>query len=183
MHLHPIRQGSQEEEHMREAETSLANLYQRHAPRLYTYLCNHLASSADAEDLLLDVFLAALERQADLQTLPEDNLRAWLWTVARNKMINHYRKSQRQQSVPLETLAEAIDEAWLPEQHLLHREERDQLRRFLQGLSASQREALELRFLGGLRSKEIAVLLHKREGTVRTLLSRAVNALREMYTH
>lgn len=183
MHLRPSRQLVQGGEHVSEAETRLADLYQHQAPRLYTYLRNHLASSADAEDLLLDVFLAALERQADLQTLPEENLRAWLWTVARNKMINHYRKSQRQQNVPLETLAEAMDETWLPERHLLHREESDQLRHFLQGLSTSQREALELRFLGGLRSKEIAVLLHKREGAVRTLLSRAVNALREMYTH
>jgi RNA polymerase sigma-70 factor, ECF subfamily len=51
----------------------------------------------------------------------------------------------------------------------------------LQRLSAVQQEVLQLRFIGGLRCTEIAVLLNKREGAIRSILSRALNGLRKYY--
>jgi RNA polymerase sigma factor (sigma-70 family) len=55
------------------------------------------------------------------------------------------------------------------------------LYKYLQHLSEIQQEVLQLRFIGGLRCTEIALLLKKREGTIRSILSRALNELRKYY--
>lgn len=73
------------------ARNSLSGeLYQRYAPRLLAYLCHHLPSLHDAEDALLDVFLAALEREAHLSELAPEQQGAWLWAVARNRMVDYH---------------------------------------------------------------------------------------------
>jgi len=51
----------------------------------------------NAEDLLLEVFLVALEHEKDLAAIPVDEQRAWLWTVARNKVIDSARHQRRHQ--------------------------------------------------------------------------------------
>ena len=74
-----------------EDDSPCARLYRSYAPGILAYLRRHVPTQEDAEDLLLDVFLAALEYEPRLAGLAEDELRAWLATVARNKMIDHHR--------------------------------------------------------------------------------------------
>lgn len=183
MRLYTSQQPRAEKCSPQHVETLIAGLYQCDASRLFAYLSRHLSSLPDAEDLLLDVFLAALEHEDKLKVMREDERRAWLWTVARNKLVNHYKKSQHQQHIPLEAIASAMDPERTPEQSMLDHEEDEQLWRFLRKLSPLQKEVLELRFVGGLRCTEIATVLHKREGAIRTMLSRAIRVLREMYRH
>lgn len=134
-----------------------------------------MPTQEDAEDLLLDVFLAALEYEPRLAGLAEDEQRAWLATVARNKMIDHHRWASRRRFFSLEKAESSLDgEEKMPEEH-------DRLRSYLQQLSATQLEVLQLRFTTGLRCAEIASTLHKREGAIRAMLSRALNTLRGFY--
>lgn len=157
-----------------------ANLYQRYAPALFEYIRRHTTALTDAEDILAEVFIGAL--RSDLIGLSADEQRAWLWTVARNKLNDHYRQVRRQQpQIPLDALLETLEDGTTPEKLALQREEAAYLRVYLQGLSLLQREVLQLRFIGGLRCTEIAALLHKREGAVRSILSRALNELRKHY--
>ncbi len=76
---------------------------------------------------------------------------------------------------------ETLEDGATPEKLVIQREEAAYLRVYLQNLSQIQQEVLQLRFIGGLRCTEIAVLLHKREGAVRSILSRALNELRKHY--
>jgi RNA polymerase sigma-70 factor (ECF subfamily) len=135
----------------------------------------------DAEDILFEVFLAALEHEADLVELAEDQQRAWLWTVARNRLIDAYRRKKRRPDVPLESITEMIDQAHTPEQAALRGEEDEQVRRWIRTLPPQQQEVLTMRFTGEMRCAEIAAILQKNEGAVRTMLSRALNALRGLY--
>ena len=73
-------------------DDSPAALYQRYAATVFTYLRRRAPSREDAEDLLLEVFLAACEQQAALLALPEDARLAWLRRVAQHKLIDHYRR-------------------------------------------------------------------------------------------
>lgn len=158
-----------------------ARLYQRYAANLLAYLCRHVPVMHDAEDILFEVFLAALEHEADLVELAEDQQRAWLWTVARNRLIDAYRRKKRRPDVPLESITEMIDQAHTPEQVALRGEEDEQVRRWIRTLSPQQQEVLTMRFTGEMRCAEIAAILQKNEGAVRTMLSRALNALRSLY--
>ncbi len=102
----------------------LTAVYQRYAPVLFAYLARHTGSPEDTEDLLLEVFLAALERPG-FEELGEKEREMWLWRVARNKMTDHYRKYGRRQGIPLELVPEDLYEQddETPEVLLLRREE------------------------------------------------------------
>jgi RNA polymerase sigma factor (sigma-70 family) len=156
-----------------------ATLYQLYASALFEYICRHTADLNDAEDILTEVFIGALRH--DLTAMSADEQRAWLWTIARNKVTDQYRQGQRRQQVSLEALGELVEDGITPEKLAVRQEETAYLHRYLQRLSAVQQEVLQLRFIGGLRCTEIAVLLKKREGAVRSILSRALNELRKYY--
>lgn len=163
-------------------DSPAALLYQRHAASIFVYLRMHTSTLEDAEDLLLEVFLAALE-QANLLALPEEKQLAWLRSVAQHKLVDHYRRAGRRPAVPLEQVAEALteDAEDSPEQMALRQEERRRLAAAIKRLPAAQREVLRLRFTDGLRSKQIAEVLGKREETVQKILYRIITRLRTLY--
>ena len=164
----------------------VALLYQRHAPALLLYVRRHVLSWEDAEDIVLDVFLAALEKEATLAGLDDERQVAWLRRVAHNKVVDGYRRSRKRAADGLDEIAGAIetiydDEAKTPEAVVLRHEEHALLQERLASLPRGQQEILQLRFAAGLRCSEIARLLNKREGTVRSILSRTLNFLRTIY--
>ena len=177
-----VSDGHGSKERVEEAD-SADRLYQEYAPSIFAYLRMHTSSREDAEDVLVEVFLAALENRY-FPLLPQSAQRAWLWRVARNKTIDGFRKRRSQTyHVPLDDLAEALylDEHFTPEQTMLRQEEYAQLRIAISKLPEAQQQVLWLRFVSGLRCTDIARVLGRREGTVRSLLSRALNLLRNVY--
>lgn len=165
-----------------DGNSAIAELYQRHAYTLTSFIRRYVSTREDAEDVLLEVFIAAFERNA-LAGLSESEQLAWLRRVARNKCVDVYRASQRRPFLSLETITEMIydDEDQLPEQMALHSEELALLRARLTRLPELQQQILRLRFGQGLRSAEIARKLNKGEGTIRMTLSRTLNLLRRIY--
>ena len=163
-------------------DSPVARLYALHATAIFAYLRRLAASREDAEDILVEVFVAAVESDAFAE-LDEKKRVAWLWRVARNKAVDAYRRSRARLRIDLELVADVIyeDGEQAPEQIALRQEEYAHLHAHLQKLSPIQREAMRLRFAGGLRCAEIAAVLGKREGTVRVLLTRGLNVLRTLY--
>jgi RNA polymerase sigma factor (sigma-70 family) len=163
-------------------DSPVSRLYELHAPAIFAYLRRQTHTREDAEDVLVDVFAAAVEYRTFNQ-LGEKEQIAWLWRVAHNKAVDAYRRSRLRQGLNLELVADVIydDDERAPEHIALQREEYAHLHTHLQKLSPDQREALRLRFAHGLRSSEIAAVLGKREGAVRVLLSRTLNFLRSIY--
>lgn len=160
----------------------LADLYQRHAPALFAYAHRLLSSREEAEDIVLDVFLAILQHPR-FATFDEGRQKAWLWTMTRNKSVDCYRRYARHRQISIEWLSEPLyeDSMLAPEQLSLKQEEYAQLYHAVQTLPKSQQEILRLRFGHGLRCDEIAPLLEKNEGAVRSLLYRSLQKLRALY--
>lgn len=159
-------------------------IYQRHAQAVLLYLRRYLVSREDAEDMLLEIFLRAVEKQVPL-TLPENEQRAWLIHVARHRLIDHYRRCERHPSVPIDemTIEKLLAaEEHSPEQVALRHEDHRLLHQRFATLPEQYQRVLWLHFACGMRSKAIGEQLQKSEGAVRTLLSRALNQLRSMYT-
>jgi RNA polymerase sigma factor (sigma-70 family) len=159
-----------------------ARLYHTHAPTILTYLRRRTASREDAEDLLLEVFLAAFERNS-LAELPPDQQIAWLRRVAHHKLIDSYRRASRHPSVALDEIAETAytDDDLDPEAQAQQHETLRDLQAALRKLSPAQQQVLSLRFADGLPCAEIANRLGKQEAAVRMLLSRTLNLLRSLY--
>ncbi len=163
-------------------KVSVEALYERYAPNILLCLRQHTMTKEDAEDLLVEVFLAAME-STTLSALSEDIQLAWLQRVARNKAIDHVRRSTRRQAINVDDLTEILpdDEHLAPEQVAVQREAHAILRQRLATLTSQQQEVLRLRFSYGLRSREIAERLNKSDTAVRMLLSRAIGFLRTIY--
>src|SRR5579862_7528729 len=146
-----------------QAGTTATTLYQCYAPKLFAWL-RQQTSWEDAEDVLLEVFQVAFERD-ELQTIPEAKQFAWLVSVAQHKLVDHYRRANRRPVTPLDEFAETLeeDEALAPEQIALRHERHATLYTALGRLPAIQQRVLQLRFADGLRSKEIAAVLGKHD--------------------
>jgi RNA polymerase sigma factor (sigma-70 family) len=159
-----------------------AILYDRYGSVIFSYLRLHRASWEDAEDLTLEVFIAAQERN-NLQGLSEKKQLAWLQRVAYNKLVDGYRRSKHQALVSLHTIEEPFEShhANDPEYVTLQHEEFGRLREIMGGLSDLQRQVVQLRYGADLSFAEIGLLLKKKEAAVRKLLSRALASLRSGY--
>jgi RNA polymerase sigma-70 factor (ECF subfamily) len=164
-------------------EKAQAELFYRYAPSLFAYLRQHTSSREDAEDLLHEIFLAALKWEPFHQ-LDASAQEKWLWRVARNKVADAHRRSVRKPSLALDSIVDLLyaGEEQSPEYILMRREEYARLRAALEQLPAIQQEALRLRFANELSCAEVAKALGKREGALRSMLSRAISRLRAIYT-
>ena len=173
-----MQQQAEDEMH----DSSGAALYDRYAHVIFAYVRLHTDSREDPEDLTVEVFLAALERD-NLSALAEDEKLAWLTRVAHNKLIDSYRRSARHPIVALDQVAETLfeDDELAPEQVALRHEEYAHLQAATKCLSGLQQQLLQLRYGYGLRFAEIAVLLNKREAALRKLLSRTLTFLRATF--
>lgn len=162
---------------------TMTELFHRHAPSLFAYFRQHTPSREDAEDLLHEVFAAALEH-SEFGLLSDSEQVLWLWRVSRNKTIDTYRHKRRRPSLALDYVAGELPagDEQSPEYAALRREEYARLLAALERLPEIQQEALRLRFVNELPCMEVAKALGKREGTVRSILSRALAHLRTIYT-
>jgi len=155
-------------------------LYDRFALAIFTYICQHLSNRQDAEDLLVEVFLAAFKNDG-LSSLPVARQLAWLLRVTRNKLVDRHRHHALLTLVPIELASEVEDGAPTPEQYAEQQESYECLYRALEQLSPLQRELVWLRHTKSLRFCEIACMFEKSEVAVRQLYSRTLQQLRGIY--
>lgn len=152
-----------------------AHLYRRYVVGTYRYCDRCLGNREDAEEATQTVFLRAL---ASLGTCRHpEAFRSWLFAIAHNVIVST--RMAKRSTVALD-LAEMVHDAGIsPEEQAIASIERRDITRLLAQLPAEQRELVELR-LQGLSDKEIATVLGRTPGAVRTGQYRAVLRLREL---
>jgi RNA polymerase sigma-70 factor (ECF subfamily) len=158
-------------------EAELAALYESYYDRIARYAFVRLGNQADSEDLASDVFVKALE---SLDSYRERGvpMQAWLFKIAHNLIVDHYRKTAKQKMVSIDTVN--IRAETDPEEQAMAGLEVARIIRAMGRLSESQRKVIELRFFGELTSEEAGHVLNRRAGAVRELQSAAVRALRNL---
>ena len=157
-----------------------STLYDRFAAIIFQYLLQKVSNVQDAEDLLLEVFVAALKDKS-ISNLPDGRQLAWLKRVARNKVIDRYRQGAKVDLQPIDQALELEDTALTPEQYAEQKENYDRLYQSIAQLTSEQRELIRLRYRNGLRFYEIAAILEKPAGTVRQMFVRTLRQLRANY--
>lgn len=154
----------------------LLSLYDRALPQVYGYLVARVSDPNVAEDLTGETFLAAV-RAVQEATVPDLTI-AWLVTVARNKLVDHWRRLAREER----SLRLANDpEAEVVDDGMDARFDRLRTREVLAALGAHHRAALTLRYLDGLPVREVAEHLGRTEHATEALLVRARHAFRARY--
>jgi len=152
-------------------------LYERYAIRVFRYLYSHLDNRLDAEDLTEDVFLRVWRTLGNYKEKGVPFL-AFLFRVARNALIDHYRRSAKgEEDVSIEDLY-LRDQTPGPVDAVMAIMEHQQLRSMLMELREDYRTVLVLRFLSELSPEETARAMGKSSGAVRVLQHRALAALR-----
>jgi RNA polymerase sigma-70 factor (ECF subfamily) len=157
---------------------AFGSLYDLLCEDVYRYFYYQVGSSQDAEDLVSRTFLRAWRAIGSFRWRGKP-FEAWLFTVARNQLID-FRRERRRGEAELE--ADYIDAKPGPEAIALANFEAAATRQALLRLTADQREVLVLRFYLNHDSREIAQIMGKGEGTVRGLQLRALRALRRHLT-
>ncbi len=159
----------------RAAGEALLAGYERSLPQVYGYLVARCGSSAVAEDLTSETYLAAVSA-IDAGTLSEPTT-AWLIGVARHKLVYHWRRQGRDERrlSAVADLTETVDDPWDV------RLEIDHARTVLATLGDHHRSALVLRYLDGLSVPEVARTLDRTVHATEALLVRARRAFRSAY--
>lgn len=151
-------------------------LYRRYVSDVYRYCFAQAHNSADAEDLTAQIFLAALESLPGYRG--SGSFAAWLFGIARRKCADFHRAHYADRTAPLAT-ADTLPtpSAADPEHQVFRRGLLDCIGHALRQLSADRREALYLRFWGGLSVRETAAVMRRSQGAVKMLVSRAIDDL------
>lgn len=159
------------------AEWAWTNIYRELSPAVLRYLRANGAS--EPEDLLGETFVQVVGGLPAFTGSSEVQFRAWVFTIARNRLLDEWRRCSRR---PLEYVSPEL----LPEQPSVDDAEVAAMRRLayqrvcatLERLSPDQRDVIFLRVIADLPIEQVAKILGKKPGAVKSLQKRGVAAIR-----
>ena len=158
-----------------------AGLYEEFLPKVFRYVRYRVNSEPVAEDLTSLVFDKALTN-FERYSSDKASFSTWIFTIARNAVIDHYRVAGRRKTTSLEDMTVEIASGELtPDDAAVKREERERLNTCLSRLSRQEQELISLKFGAELNNRQIAGALGLSESNVGTRLYRAVRKLRDSY--
>ncbi|MDT3398861.1 sigma-70 family RNA polymerase sigma factor [Streptomyces sp. B1866] len=158
-----------------EAE-AFGSLYDSYADTVYRYIYYRVGGKATAEDLTSETFLRALRRIGTFTWQGRD-FGAWLVTIARNLVADHFKSSRFRLEVTTGEMLDANEVERSPEDSVLESLSNAALLQAVRKLNPQQQECVTLRFLQGLSVAETARVMGKNEGAIKTLQYRAVRTL------
>ena len=155
---------------------SFGRLYDHYADTVYRYIYYRVGSRATAEDLTSETFLRALRRIGTFTWQGRD-FGAWLVTIARNLVADHFKSSRFRLEVTTGEMLDSNECERSPEDSVLESLSNAALLDAVHRLNPQQQECVTLRFLHGLSVAETARIMGKNEGAIKTLQYRAVRTL------
>ena len=158
-----------------EAE-AFGRLYDQYSDTVYRYIYYRVGGKATAEDLTSETFLRALRRIGTFTWQGRD-FGAWLVTIARNLVADHFKSSRFRLEVTTGEMLDANEVERSPEDSVLESLSNAALLDAVRRLNPQQQECVTLRFLQGLSVAETARVMGKNEGAIKTLQYRAVRSL------
>jgi RNA polymerase sigma-70 factor, ECF subfamily len=161
---------------------AFAALYDRYFPRIHRYCQRRLLDGAMADDLSSEVFLKIAQSIRRFAGTTETDFRRWIYRIATNVINAHFRKRARRQ----ELFERAVGRGWWnPEARpdsQMDPHANDQCENLVQALSTltmREQTVMTLRFWEGLSYEEVGQIIAARPETVRVVVSRAIQTLRD----
>lgn len=163
-------------------EVALGELYDRYEARIFSYVYRRTGDDLLAEDLTAQVFVKMLQAIRERRAW-HSSFSGWLYRIAHNVVIDHYRQRDKQTQVSLDDTLEIVSEDDDPANTTEMRLTAEKVRFAMRQLTDEQAEVLSLRFLEGYSILEAATMMNKTEGAIKALQYRAVATLRNLLEH
>jgi RNA polymerase sigma-70 factor (ECF subfamily) len=157
--------------------SALEDLYLIHFDRIYGYLHVSVGNRHDAEDLTTQTFLKMLESIGKFRWHSAP-FSAWLFRIAHNLAMDHFRATRRWQSEG-EVPEPAPDDATSAEERALESISRRSMLELIEDLSLEQQQVLTLKFVFNFANADVAKILDKSEGAIKSLQHRALASLQK----
>jgi len=153
-------------------------LYERYIGRIYNYIYYRTGSPVDAEDLTARVFYRALGHIGAYRNTGVP-FSAWLYRIAHNLVANWHRDNKRRKEVPLEDHYHLFPRSDHPESTLVNNQEMEDLMAAIRTLSPERQQLIILKFVERLSNAEIAIIMSRSEGAIKSLYHRTLLALKD----
>jgi RNA polymerase sigma-70 factor, ECF subfamily len=157
-------------------QQALAQIYDTYSPGLYRYSMRRLSDQDVAEDCVAETFSRFLQALKTRRG-PQSFLQAFLYRIAHNWIVDHYRRGPTQ---PQELTEEHPDENADPEKDAGRHLQQESLRLAIRNLTPDQQQVIALKYLEGWENEDIARSLKKPVGAVKSLQHRALAALEKI---
>lgn len=158
---------------------AFGELYERYVDRIYNYIYHRVGNHHDAEDLTAKTFqrvLHHIDRYVD-RGAP---FSAWLYRIAHNLVANWHRDRSRRQVISLDELAHSAYRQADPYSQAIQNEQIEMVRRAIRRLNPERQTLLILKHSEHLSNAEIAEILGKSEGAIKSLYHRTLLTLRRL---
>lgn len=174
---------------LRQGDTeAFGEIYDRYATKIYRFIFFKISSVEEAEDLTSEVFLK-LWQYLNQQETELHNLKAFIYQIARNQVIDHYRTKARKETISLdsENISEKdfLDFSGQKQLKIFERidseQQFDEIKSALTRLKEEYQEVLLLKYVEDFSTTEIAKIINKSNGATRVLIHRALIALKEVF--
>ena len=166
---------------MANPKKKFSKIYDRYVEKIYRFVFLKVNSQETAEDLTSKVFLKGWEAFKKTENKGEnkiDNPQAFLYQIARNLVVDHYREKGRTRIVSTEFTPQMADPRTNLEETAKTSSDLEIVKQAMQNLKGDYQEVIIWHYLDDLSISEIAKVLNKQEGAVRVMLHRALKALK-----
>jgi RNA polymerase sigma-70 factor, ECF subfamily len=160
---------------MADKRKEFSKIYDNYVSKIYRFIFLKVSSEEVAQDLSSETFVKGWEK---FQLESIDNPQAFLYRIARNLVIDHYRAKGRTQYVQIDDLP-IIDPAKTIEDEVIIKSDMEQIRVKLADMKDDYQNVIIWHYLDDLPIKDVAKLMDRSEDATRVLLSRALGALRD----
>jgi len=160
-------------------KAALAAIYDTFHPKIYGYIYRRVGDVEISRDLTSELFRRFLQTVKQGNG-PEQQLQAWLYRSAHNIVIDHYRRQKHRNHLQLDDqlIGQDSELEQITEQQL----QIEKLRGAIRTLTAEQQQVVTLKFLEGFSNGEVAAMLDKPIGAVKSLQYRALHSLQRELT-
>ena len=156
-----------------------SNFYNEYFPRVHRYVLYRIGDYHEADDLTSQIMLKVFEKRSLFRS-DKAPLYGWVFCIARNTLIDHYRKLVHKASVPLEDEEEVMDLDYDPEAIAVIKDTKSSLYRALKSLNGRERDIIYLKYWLGMTNREIAKKTGLSESNIGVILFRAMKCLRNI---
>ena len=159
---------------------AFGDLYQDNVQKIYNYIYYRTGNKSDAEDLTARVFQRALKHISSYQKT-DVPFSAWLYRIAHNLVANFYRDTNRKREVPIDEHEFMLPQAEHLETSIIRNEQLETLLTTIRKLPADRQLVIILKFVDDMPNLEIARILGRSEGAIKSLYHRTLLELRNIY--
>jgi RNA polymerase sigma-70 factor (ECF subfamily) len=163
---------------MNDYKAQFSEIYDQYIEKIYRFVYLKVGTQEVAQDITSHVFTKAWESYNSKEG-KIDNINAFLYRIARNAVIDHYRTRDRSKTVSSESVPQAVDTRTSALDAATLNADMEVVKAAIQGMRKDYQDVIILHYLEDMPVAEIATIVQKSPVYVRVMLHRGLNMLKD----